>query len=83
MPDSFPICPVSSVTLKYLTEQQLSMMCSPGHPSKHSSYQTAFSWHSDLIVTCTYKQVPMLALTPPFYEKQKCTGRELLRTLQL
>lgn len=58
------------MTLKHLTEQQLSMMCSPDHP-KNSFYQIAFWWHSDVIVTCTYKQVPMLALTPPFYEKQR------------
>lgn len=48
MPDPFPIRHVSSITLKHLTEQQLSMMCSPDHPSKDSFYQVAFRWHSDL-----------------------------------
>lgn len=56
-----PSSHLSCLTLKHLTEQ-LSMMCSPDHPSKTISHQ--FLPSDGILVTCTYKQAPKLALSP-------------------
>lgn len=61
VPDPFSR-PLSRMTLKHLIEQ-LSMMCSPDHPSRTVFHQ--FLPSDGVLVTCTYKQVPKLALSPP------------------
>lgn len=39
------------------------MMCSVDHPSKNTIHQNLSS--DGILVTCTYKQVPIPALSPP------------------